>query len=592
MKRTFTFSLRGGLLVYSSLFLWVLADAQTMTPKYISTGPNSNGFYEYLPAGYKVGNGKKYPLLVYLAGEGELGNGSSQLPVMLDHGPAAVINSGKWPGSFTVNGKTFSFVVISPQFVQTEGDGDIDDVINYAVAHYQVDTGRIYLTGFSLGGSCLWNYISNWTPARTLAAVVPIAAGQMYTGMNGASVVALSNLPVLATANQYDDMVPSSYTVQAVNNINSVVPHCNPQAWDTLFPAYGHEGWTTTYDPNTPLRYGLNMYQWMLQYSRDPGDTLATPPPPPPPTPPQPVALTNYTATAVNSGKQVNVDWTTASEVGNKYFVVQRSTDGVNFINLGTVASAASGGAGASYQFTDNGPVVGNDFYRLERVDSSNSDTLYRILKVVISAPSPPPPPPHDSTPPPVPPPVIALTAYSATVVADGKEVNVNWATAMEKGDKYFIVQRSADSVSFTNLDTVSAASSGGGASYQYTDTDPLTGPGYYRLDRLDSTGKDSLYPVLKVQIAAPDPPALKQTLLIGPNPASGLVYIHWVNTETGEVHVSLTDMQGASMRAWLFQKQGETWDQSIDVAGLPPGAYVLHIQTSTASKVQTIIKE
>jgi hypothetical protein len=590
MKRTFTFFFRSGLLVYSSFFLFVQTDAQTMTPKYISTGPNSNGFYEYLPAGYSVGNGKKYPLLVYLAGEGELGNGGSQLPTMLDHGPANVINEGNWPGSFTVNGKTFSFVVISPQFVNVPGDGDIDDVINYAVAHYQVDTGRIYLTGFSLGGNVLWTYISNWQPARRLAAVVPIAAGQMYTGMNGATVVALSNLPVLATSNEWDEMVPSSYTVQAVNNINSVTPHCNPPAWDTLFPDSGHEGWTKTYDPNTKLRYGLNMYQWMLQYSRDPGDTLPTPPPPPPT--PQPVALATYTATAVDSDKQVNVSWSTVSETGNKYFIVQRSGDSVNFTNLATVASTAADGGGANYLYTDTGPLKGKDFYRLERVDSSNNDTLYGILKVVISAPPPPPPPPpHDSTTVPAPPP-IALTAYSATVTADGKAVDVNWTTATEKGDKYFIVQRSADSLTFINLDSVPAARSAAGASYQYTDMDPLTGPGYYRLDRFDSTGKDSLYPALKVQISDPPSAPPKQTLLITPNPATGVVYIHWVNAQTGEVHVSLTDMQGATLRVWVFQKQGDIWDQSIDVAGLPKGGYVLQLHTSNVVEVQTIIKE
>ena len=49
----------------------------TLTPRYIATGPNSNGFYEYLPKGY-VGGTAKYPLIVTLHGDGELGNGTTQ----------------------------------------------------------------------------------------------------------------------------------------------------------------------------------------------------------------------------------------------------------------------------------------------------------------------------------------------------------------------------------------------------------------------------------------------------------------------------------------------------------------------------------
>jgi hypothetical protein len=44
------------------------------------------------------------------------------------------------------------------------------------------------------------------------------------------------------------------------------------------------------------------------------------------------------------------VDWITVKETGNRYFIVQRSTDSIHFINLGTVASTAKSGQGASYR--------------------------------------------------------------------------------------------------------------------------------------------------------------------------------------------------------------------------------------------------
>src|ERR1700694_3606519 len=99
--------------------------SQVQTPRYITTSSNSHGFYEYLPAGYGTGS-QKYPLMIFIHGIGELGNGVSDLPRVLKNGPPKLINNGTFPNSFTVNGNTFSYIVISPQFVNIPGPLDID----------------------------------------------------------------------------------------------------------------------------------------------------------------------------------------------------------------------------------------------------------------------------------------------------------------------------------------------------------------------------------------------------------------------------------------------------------------------------------
>src|SRR4051812_39404426 len=109
------------LLIVAAFFLsnfYNQAEAQTHTPKYISTGANSNGFYEYLPAGYNTNSTQTYPLIIYMHGIGELGDGSpGQLPRLLWGGIPMAINNGVFPSSVTVNGQTHSFIVISPQFI-------------------------------------------------------------------------------------------------------------------------------------------------------------------------------------------------------------------------------------------------------------------------------------------------------------------------------------------------------------------------------------------------------------------------------------------------------------------------------------------
>src|ERR1700739_1682376 len=89
--------------------------ATPLTQRYIATGPNSTGFYEYLPKGYVEGTAK-YPLIIPLHGIGESGNGTTDLPLLLNAGIAMYINQHLFPESVTVNGQTSSFIVILPQF--------------------------------------------------------------------------------------------------------------------------------------------------------------------------------------------------------------------------------------------------------------------------------------------------------------------------------------------------------------------------------------------------------------------------------------------------------------------------------------------
>ena len=94
------------------------AQAQVQTAKYVSMGPNTNGYYEYLPQGYSSNTNQTYPLILFIHGVGELGNGSQwDLPRLLYTGLAASINVGELPVSLNVNGQSHSFIVISPQFI-------------------------------------------------------------------------------------------------------------------------------------------------------------------------------------------------------------------------------------------------------------------------------------------------------------------------------------------------------------------------------------------------------------------------------------------------------------------------------------------
>ena len=96
-----------------------------------------------------------------------------------------------------------------------------------------------------------------------------------------------------------------------------------------------------------------------------------------------PVTLTSFTAQKQASGTQLK--WNTASEQNNSHFDVQRSADGVTFLNVGKVNGAGNSNASLDYNFTDKTPASGTNYYRLSQVDFDGKTTLSNPVSVNIS---------------------------------------------------------------------------------------------------------------------------------------------------------------------------------------------------------------
>ncbi|HYG17983.1 MAG TPA: PHB depolymerase family esterase, partial [Ohtaekwangia sp.] len=139
------------------------------------------GYYVYLPSGYD-GKPHAYPLLIFLHGKDERGDGTntpSVLNKVLNNGVPKLIKNKQWDPAYPM-------IVVSPQFHGTEGSpnnwggGDaahLKRFIKYMIDHYRVNTSRIYLTGMSHGGNGVYDYISQESDASSyIAAAVPVAA--------------------------------------------------------------------------------------------------------------------------------------------------------------------------------------------------------------------------------------------------------------------------------------------------------------------------------------------------------------------------------------------------------------------------------
>ncbi|WP_372752172.1 dienelactone hydrolase family protein [Mariniflexile sp.] len=218
------------------------------------------GHYIYTPSEYN-NSSDEYPLLVFLHGSGQIGNSQTNpdaLKVLLWTGPPNMIAQKKWAPKYPM-------IVASPQL--TSGSWNADDVhsfISYLISNYKINTNRIYLTGYSLGGFGCFNYISKYGSESYAKAIVPIAGGGSISSADKYTDVA-----VWAFHGDSDTSVSKNYSIDMVNAINASNP--NTSAKVTIYPGVGHNSDTRTFDgtgmgteSNDYDAFNMSIYDWMF----------------------------------------------------------------------------------------------------------------------------------------------------------------------------------------------------------------------------------------------------------------------------------------------------------------------------------------
>jgi len=86
--------------------------------------------------------------------------------------------------------------------------------------------------------------------------------------------------------------------------------------------------------------------------------------------------------TARKGNRDVVLNWQTATEINNKGFQIQRSTDGFHWNTIGFVNGNINSSIQQNYQFIDATPLAGQSFYRLAQLDVDNNAIFSPVVSI------------------------------------------------------------------------------------------------------------------------------------------------------------------------------------------------------------------
>ncbi len=556
-------------------------------------------YLEFKPVDWNTNPTKKYALIVYIGGTGEMfqqpGGTDQSLCPAIQYSLPWRANVGHFPDFVTDpnTGQQHSYLVVMPFVTAWEQQYQVDPgaMIDYAIQAYpnRIDLSRIYLTGMSRGTDNLMGYAtSSLTAANRIAAIVPV--GNCFPDYTGSGNMTLFNTQVghLANGNvrlwgiscQGDKVCTENYIKNWVAALNVQKPgngvfsfatrDCDTAAPNGSF----HYAWNQAYDPDyrPAASGGKNVYEWMIQFSKG----GSNPPPPPPTSNCSTISVIPSTSSLKVKGliapvatvQIFNNSWAT---IFNQTFT--NSPDSITVSNL----------------------PQGVYHLKVSFYSSSWSPICDRMIDATVgNAPPPPPPPPptgggNCST--------IVITATTSGVRLTGISAPVaavqifrsNWTTAFNQvytnspgtvnvplSNGSYIVKVAFNNANWTNI---------------CEKLQDVVVPGTTTGAAIDFTTRTAGTPATE-QVIIADPTVLKR-MTVAPNPFSNAMRVTIGSDKNENATITVMDLAGRIVykKAVTLQKGVNT----IPLTGLgnfKAGSYWLRLITSDGVENLRLLKQ
>jgi predicted peptidase len=263
-------------------------------------GGEERNYFLYVPTGFYTETGSQWPVMLFLHGGGERGNGRDELDHTLAHGPVMEA----W-----IQGRDLPFLIIQPQLPaaanrttpldparipqrRTDGPpparnygnrsdkpmarvetGQLPDwaaraardqgrdliekdllmMIYETIADFRGDENRVYCTGLSFGGAGTWHFAQ--THPERFAAVAPICGPGDPSKMQP---IADAKLPIWIHQGGRDTTVSAESVLASAKALEAAG---HPEVRFTVHEDLGHNVWTRVYE-------GDDLYNWLLRNRR------------------------------------------------------------------------------------------------------------------------------------------------------------------------------------------------------------------------------------------------------------------------------------------------------------------------------------
>lgn len=185
---------------------------------------------------------------------------------------------------------------------------------------------------------------------------------------------------------------------------------------------------------------------------------------------------------------------------------------------------------------------------------------------------------------------VLPIELVSFTAICNGRSSLIEWTTATEKNNDFFVLERSADAVNFKEIARIAGAGNSiEPISYAYTDFGVRNGDNYYRLVQVDYDGTSTASEIIVANCLGTDG---EPEVLAYPNPFGDDLTLRFENFGNIQATVEVYDMLGRMVHTQKVNCSQNDYEVVLRLAGLSDGTYNVRISTADFVINRKVVKE
>ena len=183
----------------------------------------------------------------------------------------------------------------------------------------------------------------------------------------------------------------------------------------------------------------------------------------------------------------------------------------------------------------------------------------------------------------------IELLSFDAE--CNGNSVELAWATASEKNNDYFSLERSDDAINFTEIARIAGAGNSiERLDYSYTDFGVHGGDNYYRLVQVDYDGTRTASEIIVANCS--DMPTEEPEVVAYPNPFDSDLTVELENFGDRPARIDVYDVLGRLVYTEEVAAPQNDYQTVLHLGGLSDATYTVRVATSDFVINHKVVKQ